>query len=249
MAEWVIGKSTKIKQWTDSLFSIIVNDAPISPFVAGQFTKIAMEINGKRVQRAYSYVNAPSNPNLEFYLVTVPNGELSQKIAQLRPGSKVMLSKDAAGFFVLDEIPDCEDLWMLATGTGIGPYLSILQEGSELARFKQIILVHAARFTQDLSYSLLLKKLQHRYNGKLRIQTIISREKAKHSLTGRIPVLIKNGILEAAVGLTIDPKTSHVMLCGNPQMVHDTQQILQVQRQMRKCLRRMPGHITSELYW
>jgi ferredoxin--NADP+ reductase len=95
MADWVNGKVTQVTQWTDGLFSITVH-APIAPFTAGQFAKLALEIDGERVQRAYSYVNAPSDPNLEFYLVTVPEGKLSPRLNQLQPGSEVMVTKEAA---------------------------------------------------------------------------------------------------------------------------------------------------------
>ncbi|KAA5754892.1 ferredoxin--NADP(+) reductase, partial [Klebsiella pneumoniae] len=121
------------QNWTDALFSLTVH-APINPFTAGQFTKLGLEIDGERVQRAYSYVNAPDNPNLECYLVTVPQGKLSPRLAALKPGDEVQVVSDASGFFVLDEVPDCETLWMLATGTAIGPYLSILQYGQDVAR-------------------------------------------------------------------------------------------------------------------
>lgn len=248
MAEWVNGKVTGVQHWTDGLFSITVN-APIDSFTAGQFAKLSLEIGGERVQRAYSYVNAPSDPNLEFYLVTVPEGKLSPSLHQLQPGEEVMVTKEAAGFFVLEEVPDCDTLWMLATGTAIGPYLSILQEGKDLERFNNLVLVHAARFARDLSYLPLMQQLQQRFNGKLRIQTVVSREEVAGSLTGRVPALLEDGLLEAAVGLTLDAETSHVMLCGNPQMVRDTQQTLKEKYQMRKHLRRKPGHITSEHYW
>ncbi|WP_156293216.1 ferredoxin--NADP(+) reductase [Serratia oryzae] len=248
MAEWVNGKVTQVTHWTDGLFSITVN-APIDNFTAGQFAKLALEIDGERIQRAYSYVNAPSDPNLEFYLVTVPEGKLSPQLQQLQPGAEVQVTKEAAGFFVLEEVPDCDTLWMLATGTAIGPYLSMLQEGQGLERFNNLVLVHAARFARDLSYLPLMQQLQQRYHGKLRIQTVVSREEVAGSLTGRVPGLIEDRLLEAAVGLTLDAETSHVMLCGNPQMVRDTQQILKERHQMRKHLRRKPGHITSEHYW
>ena len=248
MAEWVNGKVTRVQHWTDGLFSITV-DAPIDSFTAGQFAKLSLEIDGERVQRAYSYVNAPSDPNLEFYLVTVPEGKLSPRLHQLQPGAEVLVTKEAAGFFVLEEVPDCDTLWMLATGTAIGPYLSILQEGKDLDRFNNLVLVHAARFARDLSYLPLMQQLQQRYNGKLRIQTVVSREEVAGALTGRVPALLEDGRLEAAVGLTLDAETSHVMLCGNPQMVRDTQQTLKEKYQMRKHLRRKPGHITSEHYW
>ncbi|MFD3223421.1 ferredoxin--NADP(+) reductase, partial [Rahnella aceris] len=138
---------------------------------------------------------------------------------------------------------------MLATGTAIGPYLSILQEGIGLERFKNIVLVHAARFAADLSYLPLMQQLQRRYEGKLHIQTVVSREEISGSLTGRVPALIESGALEAAVGLKMLAEDSHVMLCGNPQMVRDTQQVLKDTRGMRKHLKRKPGHMTSEHYW
>lgn len=248
MAEWVNASIKQVNDFTDSLFSLIVT-APIDPFTAGQFAKLALEIDGERVQRAYSFVNAPSDNNLEFYLVTVPEGKLSPRLHALKPGDEVMITKESAGFFVVDEVPECKTLWMLATGTAIGPYLSILQEGKGLARFENIVLVHAARYAQDLSYLPLMQQLQQRYNGQLRIQTVVSREEITGSLTGRVPALIESGELESAVGLPINAEDSHVMLCGNPQMVRDTQQLLKETREMRKHLKRKPGHMTAEHYW
>ncbi len=248
MADWVTGKVTRVQHWTDALFTLTV-EAPVLPFTAGQFTKLSLEIDGERVQRAYSYVNAPGDPNLEFYLVLVPDGKLSPKLHAMQPGDHVNLVSEAAGFFVLEEVPDCETLWMLATGTALGPFLSILEEGKDLDRFKNLVLVHAARYQKDLSYLPQMQDLARRYEGKLCIQTVVSREEASGSLTGRIPALIESGALENAVDLKLDAATSHVMLCGNPQMVRDTQQLLKDTRQMSKHLRRRPGHMTAEHYW
>ncbi|QTO54196.1 ferredoxin--NADP(+) reductase [Duffyella gerundensis] len=248
MAEWVNATVKEVKNWTDSLFSLVVN-APVDPFIAGQFAKLGLEIDGQRVQRAYSYVNAPNNPDLEFYLVDVPDGKLSPRLHALQAGDSLMVTKEAAGFFVVDEVPECDTLWMLATGTAIGPYLSILQQGENLARFQHIVLVHATRYAADLSYLPLMQQLQQSYGDKMRIQTVVSREQVAESLTGRVPALIESGELESRVGLTIDAESSHVMLCGNPQMVRDTQQVLMTSREMRKHLKRKPGHITSEHYW
>nr|WP_234275990.1 ferredoxin--NADP(+) reductase [Klebsiella aerogenes] len=248
MANWVTGKVVKVQNWTDALFSLTIH-APVEPFTAGQFAKLGLDVDGERVQRAYSYVNAPSNPDLEFYLVTVPEGKLSPRLAALKPGDDVQIVSEAAGFFVLEEVPDCDTLWMLATGTAIGPYLSILEEGKDLDRFKNLVLVHAARYAADLSYLPQMRELEQRYAGKLRIQTVVSRETAEGLLTGRVPFLIETGALEEAVGLAMTADTSHVMLCGNPQMVRDTQQLLKETRQMTKHLRRRPGHMTAEHYW
>ncbi|WP_159864017.1 MULTISPECIES: ferredoxin--NADP(+) reductase [unclassified Raoultella] len=248
MADWVSGKVTKVEFWTDALFSLHVR-APVHPFTAGQFAKLGLDVDGERVQRAYSYVNAPSNPDLEFYLVTVPEGKLSPRLAALKPGDDVQIVSEAAGFFVLEELPDCNTLWMLATGTAIGPYLSILEEGRDLERFNNLVLVHAARYAADLSYLPQMQALEERYKGKLRIQSVVSRETVPGMLTGRIPFLIETGALEEAVGLPMSADNSHVMLCGNPQMVRDTQQLLKETRQMSKHLRRRPGHMTAEHYW
>jgi ferredoxin/flavodoxin---NADP+ reductase len=248
MADWVSGKVTKVEFWTDALFSLHVR-APVHPFTAGQFAKLGLDVDGERVQRAYSYVNAPSNPDLEFYLVTVPEGKLSPRLAALKPGDDVQIVSEAAGFFVLEELPDCDTLWMLATGTAIGPYLSILEEGKDLERFNNLVLVHAARYAADLSYLPQMQALEEKYKGKLRIQSVVSRETVPGMLTGRIPFLIETGTLEEAVGLAMSADNSHVMLCGIPQMVRDTQQLLKETRQMSKHLRRRPGHMTAELYW
>ena len=248
MAEWVTGTITQVQHWTDKLFSIQLR-APIKPFQAGQFGKLGMDIGGERVQRAYSFVNPPSSDTLEFYLVTVPNGLLSPRLAALRPGDTLLVSDEANGFFVLDEVPDCGTLWMLATGTALGPFLSMLEEGRDLARCDHLVLVHAVRHAADLSYLPQMQQLAQRYGGKLRIQAVVSREAAPGALQGRIPDLIASGALEAAVGLPISAEESHVMLCGNPQMVRDTQQLLKETRAMRKHLRRKPGQITSEHYW
>ncbi|AWK13973.1 ferredoxin--NADP(+) reductase [Candidatus Fukatsuia symbiotica] len=249
MAEWVSGKVINVVHCAGSLYSIKVT-APVDPFLPGQYAKLALKINEKRIQRAYSYVNAPSDDNLEFYLIDVPQGELSPHLCRLSAGAALMVSKQAAGFFVLKEIPQCDTLWMLATGTGIGPYLSILQEKKDLERFKHLVLVHSVRLGCDLSYLPLMQRLEEEYNGKLRTCALVSREKFVGSLHGRIPALIENDALEKAVGLKIAAKDSHVMLCGNPQMVRDTQQMLQDIRQMKKYLRSSKvGHISSEQYW
>lgn len=248
MSEWIKGKVTHVEHWTETLFSLQVS-AEIDPFTAGQFAKLALDIDGERIQRAYSYVNAASNQPLEFYLVTSTDGKLSPKLHQLQSGDELLITKQAAGFFVLNEVPNCETLWMLATGTAIGPYLSILQEGKDLERFNNIVLVHAVRYGQDLSYLPLMNKLQKRYQGQLRIQTVVSREMISGALHGRLPPLIADGSLEFATGLSIDIEKSHIMLCGNPEMVRDTQKLLKETRGMNKHLRRKPGQITSEHYW
>ena len=187
MADWVTGKVTKIEFWTDALFSLTLH-APVHPFKAGQFAKLGLDVDGERVQRL-PYVNAPDNPDLEFYLVTVPDGKLSPRLAALQPGDDVQIVSEAAGFFVLED-PDCDTLWMLATGTAIGPYLSILQYGKDLERFKTSCWC-TPRYAADLSYLPQMQALEQQYGGKLKIQTVVSRETVAGALTGRVPALIE----------------------------------------------------------
>ncbi|WWO98751.1 MAG: ferredoxin--NADP(+) reductase [Candidatus Dasytiphilus stammeri] len=250
MSNWVVAKVIQIRHWTENLFTLKVH-AAISPFIAGQFAKIALEINHKRIQRAYSYVNAPSDKDLEFYIVTVKGGKLTPYLHDLKIANNLLISKQACGFFTLKEIPTCKNLWMLATGTGIGPYLSILQEGKDLDRFDQIVLVHSVRYARDLCYLPLMQQLKQRYNEKLNIQTIVSRESIPGSLLGRIPALIAEGKLEESLKIEINFENTHVMLCGNPNMVRETQEILKKNKKMSKHLRHGKdiGHITTEHYW
>ncbi|QCI25759.1 ferredoxin--NADP(+) reductase [Buchnera aphidicola (Sitobion avenae)] len=252
MNPWINADIIKVKRWTDNLFSLFLN-ASIEPFHAGQFTKLALynsnSLNRKKIQRAYSFVNAPSEKNLEIYIVRVLNGELSNLLYNLQSGDQIFIKKKSFGFFIIDEIPDCEILWMFATGTAIGPYCSILKEGKNIDRFNHIVLIHAVKYQHELTYLPLMKELHEKYNGKLKIQTITSREKNKNSLTGRIPFLLKNQTLEKHIGFSIDSQTSHVMLCGNPLMVKDTFLFLKNHRNMEKHLRRKKGNITMENYW
>lgn len=247
MAEWLAGQVTGVERWTETLFSLKLK-ADIYPFKAGQYCKLALNIAGERIARAYSFVNAPQNNCLEFYIVDIANGKLSPHLHQLCMGNSVWITKESNGFFVLDEVPDCNTLWMLATGTALGPYLSMLQSGSDLDRFKHIVLIHAVRYQQDLSYWSLMQTLVQQYQGKLIIKAVLSQDDSANALSGRLPELIANGKLEASIGLPINKHSSHVMLCGNPQMITDCREVLK-HRDMLKHLRRRPGHITSEHFW
>ncbi|MDQ1237659.1 MAG: FAD-binding oxidoreductase [Wigglesworthia glossinidia] len=248
MTEWITGKIIKVKNWTEKLFSIVLH-APIAPFIAGQFAKLRLNIHNVSIQRAYSYVNAPNNKNLEFYLVEAKSGKFSPILRALNPDENILITKYASGSFILNIIPECKNLWMISTGTAIGPYLSILQHGENLKRFDNIVLVHAVRFYKDLSYLKKIIQLKKIYNKKLSFQIIISREKIINTLYGRIPELIFNGQLENAINLKINPKDTHIMLCGNPNMIRDTYECLNKKYFMVKNYQTSPGHITSELYW
>jgi len=246
MANWLTGKVKSINWWSDKLFSLVIN-APIEGFKAGQFTKLAMLVDGKRVARAYSFVNSPKDKNLEFYLIKVDEGNLSCPLADLKPGDEIEVSANASGFFTLDEVPQAEHLWLLSTGTAIGPFLSILQQDEVWLKFNKIFIVHAVRQKQDLSYQTLISKLCKQH-PQLKYVSVVSREDNPSGLIGRVPRLIKSGELFEFCGVEPSPNSSQFMICGNPEMVKDTSSTLALMGYERNR-RRSPGQITVEQYW
>lgn len=248
MSIWIPATIIQIKHWTDRLFSLYMT-AEINTFIPGQFAKIRTRIQGKFIQRAYSYLSAPSNPNLEFYIVKITSGILTTVLNDLQINDTLMISKESYGNFILNRIPKCIDLWMIASGTGISPYLSILESfDARLNNFVNIILIHAVRYSNNLNYLPKMMKLQNIYKGQLRIQTILSQEHVPNSLYGRVPNLIENSLLEKQIGLNFN-QNSHIMLCGNPQMISDTKNILNKKYGMIVHSHHVSGHITQERYW
>jgi ferredoxin--NADP+ reductase len=239
---WLEGKVVENRHWSDALFSLRVEGVRLS-FEAGQFVRIALDIEGERVARPFSMVNAPHDPMLEFYGIVVPEGPLSPRLARLAVGDTLHVAANPAGFLVLSEVPAADTLWLVATGTGIAPFLSILRTGTPWQRYRHVVLVHAVRHARELVYQQEIRSLKN-----LGYVTVVSREAAPGALAGRIPAALRDGRLEAAAGLPLSAETSQVMLCGNPDMLKDTTAAL-IERGMRKHRRRAPGHITVESFW
>jgi ferredoxin/flavodoxin---NADP+ reductase len=242
MTTWLEGKVVENRHWTDALFSLRVQGARLA-FEAGQFVRIALDIDGERVARPFSMVNAPDDPTLEFYGIVVPEGPLSPRLARLDAGDTLYVASNPAGFLVLSELPDAATLWLLSTGTGIAPFISMLRAGTPWRRFRDVVLVHAVRHARELVYRDEIEAMQN-----LRYVPVVSREDASGALRGRIPQLLRDGSLEAAAGLKLAPENSQVMLCGNPDMLKDGTAVL-LERGLRKNRRRTPGHITVESFW
>jgi ferredoxin--NADP+ reductase len=243
---WLEGRVLENRHWTDALFSLRVQAAPLS-FEAGQFVRIALDMEegnaASRLARPFSMVNPPQDPVLEFYGIVVPEGPLSPRLARLAPGDTLYVASNPAGFLVLSELPDAETLWLLCTGTGIAPFLSILRTEAPWRRYRNVVLVHAVRRASELVYRDEISALKQ-----LRYITMVSREAAPGALSGRIPAAVRDGRLEAAAGLGLAAETAQVMLCGNPDMLKDTAAAL-AERGMRKHRRRAPGQITVESFW
>ena len=221
---------------------------PRLAFEAGQFVRLAIETTGELIARPFSFVNAPQDPVMEFYGIVVPEGPLSPQLARLAPGERLQVATNPAGFLVLSEIPEAQSLWLISTGTGIAPFLSILQTETPWKRFRNVVLVHAVRHARELVYRDLIGGKLKDQPGQFHYVTLVSREEAPGALTGRIPAALRDGRLEAAAGVELGAQTSQVMLCGNPDMLKDTTAALD-ERGMRKHRRRSPGHISLESFW
>ncbi|MDX8378588.1 MAG: ferredoxin--NADP reductase [Gallionella sp.] len=247
MSNFVAGRVVGKRRWTERLFSLQIA-AAVTPFQAGQFIKLALEINGEVVGRPYSFVNAPGEQLLEFYVIQVPKGLLSQRLAALEVGDAVQVSQRPAGFLTLAEVPESKHLWLLSTGTGIGPFLSILKTEAPWQRFERIILVHAVRHAEELAYGETIHEFSKLQGEQFCFVPFVSREETDFALRARIPEAIAEGRLEARAGIALATQNSQVMLCGNPAMLSDTSTALRV-RGLKKNRRNEPGHVTLESYW
>jgi len=247
MSTWVEGTVVNLRQWTDELYSVQV-EADIASFTAGQFTRVALEIDGEMVARPYSFVNGPDNPVHEFTFILVKDGPLTHELIKLKRGDTVFLAPRGAGFFILSEVPEADTLWMLATGTALGPFLSILTTAEVWQRYRNIVLVHAVRTAEELTYGDEIRSLLEQHPEQLQYIPFVSREDTDFAIKARVPVAIEDGRLEQRAGCEITAGDSQVMICGNPAMVRGTVAVLE-RRGMQKNKRREPGHITTEQYW
>lgn len=254
MTQWIEGTVVGQTRWTERLLSLRVDlhgEAPMRRFEAGQFAKLALDATdarGERIARPYSFVNPPEERTLEFYYAVVPAGPLSPRLAALEAGGRIYLAPNPAGFLVLSEVPEAENLWLISTGTGIGPFLSILRTLTPWQRFRKVVLVHAARQADELVYADVVAGIARAHPEQFASVRIASREQVADALHGRIPALFVAGMLEERAACELSAARSQVMLCGNPDMVKDTTATLAL-RDMKKHRRRDPGQITVENYW
>lgn len=246
MSEWVKGTVVGKHQWAEGLFSMQF-DGPVIEFKAGQYTKVALDVGGERVGRPYSLVNAPGQGPLEICFNEVPEGPLTPRLSDLDQGDSAWIAANASGIFTLESVQPARTLWLLATGTALGVYLSILRTPEVWKKFQRVVLVHGVRSKAELTYAETLSQITEKRDKQFRFLTAISREKNGKGLEGRITDLITSGVLEERVGLPIDRHSSHVMLCGNSNMIKDVKSILE-ERGLKRHSRRTPGQYSTEQY-
>jgi len=271
----VLSKTT----WTPNLFSFTVS-RPISfKFTAGQFVRLGVnpsqlnyykqlskvadaeededlnETLDEDIFRAYSIVSSPFDEVLEFFSIVIPDGAFTSQLQHLEVGDELLLNTMPFGFLTLARYqkPLPKDLWLLATGTGLAPFLSMLQDLKTWEDYEHIVLAYSARSTEELAYIEKIESLQEDFGtlvdnpAKFIFIPIVTREPVEGALTERLPKLLLDGTLQARAGIDLDVDSTHVMLCGNPEMVEDTKETLKSLGLVMN--RRGEGNIAVENYW
>jgi len=244
--DWVQGRVVAKRQWNHRLYSMTF-DARVAPFKAGQFTQIALDVGPERIGRPYSLVNPPQERPLEIYFNAIPEGPLTPRLSDLSQGDSVWVAAAASGIFTLDAMPAARDLWLIATGTALGVYLSILRTPDPWERFQRIYLVHGVRSADELTYGEVIGTLRDTHGDRFQFIPVFSREQRDGVLHGRIPPLLTAGELEGRAGAAIEADHSHLMLCGQADMIKEVRAFLEA-RGMRRHRRNEPGHYTTEQY-
>lgn len=246
-----VEKVLSVHRWTPTLFSFTMTRPAHFKFTAGQFARIGLKVGEELVVRAYSVVSSPFDETLEFFSIVVPDGAFTSNLQHLKVGDELYLEKIPYGYLTLARYqqPLPHDLWLLATGTGLAPFLSMLQDFDTWSKYQKINLVYSVRTAAELAYVDRIQEIAETFgeghNG-FKFIPIITRDPSA-PLHDRLPILIENSELEKSAGIELKPNTSHVMLCGNPQMVDDTKEALK--RRGLTMNRRGEGNIAVENYW
>jgi len=249
----------EIVKWSEALISFKTTRPAALQYTAGEYARIAFPSSNFPIWRAYSFVSSPKSDLLEFFGVIVPRGNFSRQLRRLQQGDQILIEHESYGFMTANRFVDGEDLWLLGTGTGIGPYISMLRQGDILSQFRRIFLVRGVRQASDLiPYQDELRQMAApagagQAETGLTLIACISQEGEQPTDTQqiigkRITTATDDGSLETIAGMTMDVRRSRVMLCGNPQMVEEMRQRLH-QRGFRPCRRQTPGQFLTENYW
>ena len=239
---------TSVRRWTRTLWSIRVDCPTGFHFAPGHYAKLGLPADGlDTIWRPYSIVSAIDDPELEFLIVLIPGGAFSAHLESIEPGQPIMLAASIFGFFLEPQLSPGDTLWMLATGTGLGPYVSLLRTPGALDRYRHVIVVHSVRLAAELAYRDELEALATS-DTRLRYLPIVTRESGASPLSGRIPALIADGTLAQHAQTPLDPATSRVMVCGNPDFTTDMRALLNA-RGFLPCRRGNAGTMLFEKYW
>lgn len=206
-----------IRPWSDRTFSFTLSRPEDFEFRNGEFVTIGLKQAGKLVARAYSIVSTADRGHLEFLSIHVPDGPLTSQLAQIRPGDSVWVNSKATGSLTLDHVLPGRVLYMLATGTGLAPFICLIRDPALYARFETVVLVHSVRHAAELAYR---DEIEGMDQPQLRYVPTVTREPFETPERGAD--LFRSGELSKRLGLPApDPEHDRVMICGNPEMTRE----------------------------
>jgi len=241
-----------VHHWTDRLFSFTTTRDPSLRFSNGHFTMIGLRLEGgKPLLRAYSIASANYEEHLEFLSIKVPDGPLTSRLQHIVPGDTIVVGRKPTGTLLIDYLLPGKRLYLLGTGTGLAPWMSIIRDPATYEKFEQVVLVHGVREVKELAYYdyLTVDLPRHEFLGEmvsqqLRYYPTVTREPFKNR--GRITDLIANGKLAADLGLpALDPAHDRVMICGSPEMLRDLKRMME-ERQFVEGNTSTPGDYVIE---
>ena len=222
-----------VHHWTDRLFSFTTTRDPALRFSNGHFTMIGLKVDGKPLLRAYSIVSANYEEHLKFLSIKVPDGPLTSRLQHIQVGDSIIVGKKPTGTLLIDYLLPAKRLYLMSTGTGLAPFLSVIRDPETYEKFEQVILIHGVRQVAELAYhDYITKELpQHEFLGELITKQLkyyptVTREPFRNQ--GRMPNLIDSGKLAADLGLPeLNPLDDRVMLCGSPEMLASLKALLE----------------------
>ncbi len=220
-----------VHHWNDTLFSFTTTRDPGFRFSNGQFIMIGLQVEGKPLMRAYSIASANYEEHMEFFSIKVQDGPLTSKLQKIKPGDKVLTSTKPTGTLLVDNLKPGKNLYLLATGTGLAPFMSVIKDPEVYERFDKVILTHGVREVSELAYQDIIKELpENEYfgemvKGKLLYYPTVTRE--DFHTQGRLTDALTSGKLAETVGLPqVNVENDRFMLCGSPSMLKDFCEIL-----------------------
>lgn len=242
-----------IHRWHEALLGVRVSRDTAFRFVPGHYARLGLpDADGVPLFRPLSVASSPADAHLDFLCTLVPGGAFSARLAALRVGDIVEVERPSYGFLTLQALAPGADLWMLASGTGIGPYLSMLHDPQLWTRHARVALVHSVRRAADLAYADELRARAQRPPadgaGRFLYEPVVTREPGASRWSQRLPQLFADGRLPAALAMPLDVASSRVMVCGHPALARDMRALLDA-RGFVTSRRGVPGQMAFEQYW
>ena len=228
MSAFLEEKVLSVHHWTDRLFSFTTTRDQALRFSNGHFTMIGLRgDNGKPLLRAYSIASANYEEHLEFLSIKVQDGPLTSKLQHIQVGDTIVVGRKPTGTLLIDYLTPAKRLYLIGTGTGLAPYMSIIRDPETYERFEQVVLVHGVREVKELAYhDYITKELpQNEFLGEMVSKQLlyyptVTRESYEHQ--GRVTDLLENGTISSDLGIPVlNPAEDRIMICGSPEMLRD----------------------------